>query len=203
MEPVDTLRSLKLKKTAHYNVTTVLIGFISVILWCQHKGIISNFSLSLRMSWLLQVTWLFYWQHLCINRKPTLKRQLLWITILKKTPLKPKNHTQVHSLWEEEPEWANIEETSFPTGAWKKNLPREVFLFWKLTFMDSQEVGLLINFWGRLGSQQSKGVKVDTSFPEDLKWNISSCLILTKTHLPDRTIYINLEVWRAVWLSLE
>lgn len=95
MEPVDTLRSLKLRKTAHYNVTTVLIGFISVILWCQHKGIISNFSLSLRMSWLLQVTWLFYWQHLCINRKPTLKRQLLWITILKKTPLKPKNHTQV------------------------------------------------------------------------------------------------------------
>lgn len=90
MEPVDTLRSLKLKKTAHYNVTTVLIGFISVILWCQHKGIIPNFSLSLRMSWLLQVTWLFYWQHLCINRKPTLKRQLLWITILKKPHWNPK-----------------------------------------------------------------------------------------------------------------
>lgn len=146
------------------------------------------------MSWLLQVTWLFYWQHLCINRKPRLKRKLLWITILKKNPLKSKNHIEVHSLWEEEPELANIEEASFPTESWKKNLPRQVFLFWKLTFMDSQEVGLLINFWDRLGSQQSKGMKVDTSFSEDMKWNTSSFLILTK-----QIFQIQVELFTLIW----
>lgn len=64
--------------------------------------------------------------------------------------------------------------------------------------MQSQEVGLLINFLGRLSSQQSKAVKVDTSFSEDLKWNISSCLILTK-HI----FQMQVELFTWIWNSGE